>query len=127
MEQFTITGCGDNLTIDGTRIGDLTPAEHETIEKERGGQNYHPLEDVVVSHVNDSTSLICRKPDPDNPTQYLEEEILDGHQVSLGLLSHGIYAKETHRNTIRLAPSLTISPEKIDFLADRIRTVIGQL
>ena len=74
----TISGYGDNLTINGTRIGDLSPKEHENIEKKKGGQNYSPLENVVVSHVKDSSTLICRKPSKDNISNYVEEELLDG-------------------------------------------------
>ena len=73
-----IDGYGDNLTINGIRIGDLSPADHEKIEKEKGGQNYSPLENVVVSHVKDSSTLICRKPSKDNISNYIEEELLDG-------------------------------------------------
>ena len=62
MSDLKITGYGDDLTIDNIRLGDLSPSEHEKIEKEKGGQNYKPLEDVVVSHVKDSSTLICRKP-----------------------------------------------------------------
>lgn len=73
-----IDGYGDKLTINGVCIGDLSPAEHEKIEKEKGGQNYSPLEDVVVSHVKDSSTLICRKPSPNSIDAYIEEELLDG-------------------------------------------------
>ena len=66
MSKSPITGYGDNLTVYGTRIGDLSPNDHENIEKERGGFNYKPLENVVVSHVQDSSTLICRKPSKDN-------------------------------------------------------------
>ena len=78
MKNLTITGYGDDLTINGIRIGDLSPQEHEKIEKEKGGQNYKPLENVVVSHVQDSSTLICRKPSPDKVKAYVEEELLDG-------------------------------------------------
>ena len=78
MSKLNITGFGDDLTIQGTRLGDLSPAEHERIELENGGQNYKPLENVVVSHVQDSSTLICRKPDPNNIKAFIEEEILDG-------------------------------------------------
>ena len=60
--MLNIHGFGDNLTINNIRIGDLSPGEHEKIELEKGGNNYNPLEDVVVSHVQDSSTLICRKP-----------------------------------------------------------------
>ena len=76
--QLNISGYGDNLTVNGICIGDLTPREHEEIEKAKGGQNYAPLENVVVSHVQDSSTLICRKPDPDDVNSYIEEELIDG-------------------------------------------------
>ena len=73
-----IDGYGDNLTVNDIRIGDLSPRDHEKIEKEKGGQNYSPLENVVVSHVKDSSTLICRKPSIDNVKGFVEEELLDG-------------------------------------------------
>lgn len=73
-----IDGYGDNLTVDGVRIGDLSPADHEKIEKQKGGQNYSPLENVVVSHVKDSSTLICRKPSNNSIEAFVEEELLDG-------------------------------------------------
>tara|TARA_Y100000590_G_scaffold123768_1_gene141623 strand:- start:4027 stop:5352 length:1326 start_codon:yes stop_codon:yes gene_type:complete len=75
---LNIQGYGDNLTINDVRIGDLSPKQHEEIEGSKGGKNYHPLEDVVVSHVQDSSTLICRKPSPDDAMAYIEEELLDG-------------------------------------------------
>ena len=73
MKNLNITGYGDDLTINGIRIGDLSPQEHENIEKERGGFNYKPLENVVVSHVKDSSTLICRKPSINQVGKYIEE------------------------------------------------------
>ncbi|MBJ11728.1 MAG: ornithine--oxo-acid transaminase [Candidatus Marinimicrobia bacterium] len=78
MSKLFIDGYGDDLTINGTRIGDLTPIEHENIEKQKGGQNYAPLENVVISKVKDSSTLIARKPDPNDVTKYVESEVLDG-------------------------------------------------
>ena len=78
MSVLSINGYGDDLTINGTRIGDLTPAEHELIENEKGGQNYAPLENVVISKVKDYSTLIARKHDPDDVKKYIESEILDG-------------------------------------------------
>jgi len=76
--MLKIKGYGDNLTVNGVRIGDLSPSEHEKIEREKGGKNYKPLEDVVVSHVRDSSTLICRKPSTNDVTPYVEEELIDG-------------------------------------------------
>ena len=78
MSGVSINGFGDDLCINGVRIGDLTPNDHERIEKEKGGQNYAPLENVVISKVKDSSTLIARKPHPEDVGKYIEEEILDG-------------------------------------------------
>ena len=78
MSKLFIDGYGDDLTINGTRIGDLTPIEHENIENQKGGHNYAPLESVVISKVKDSSTLIARKPDPNDVTKYVESEVLDG-------------------------------------------------
>jgi len=78
MSDVLIDGFGDNLSVNGIRIGDLTPHDHEKIEKQKGGQNYAPLENVVISKVKDSSTLIARKPHPEDINKYIEEEILDG-------------------------------------------------
>ena len=65
--MLNIRGFGDNLTIDNIRIGDLSPDEHKKIDLEKGGRNYIPLDNVVVSHVQDSSTLICRKPSENGP------------------------------------------------------------
>ncbi len=78
MNKINIDGYGDDLSINGIRIGDLSPSDHEKIEHEKGGQNYKPLENVVVSHVKDSSTLICRKPSEDSIKSYIEEELVDG-------------------------------------------------
>jgi len=56
-----------------------------------------------------------------------DEKSLDGHTVSVELLNHGVYAKETHHSTVRLAPALTINKDQIDRLSEAIRTVIRGL
>ncbi len=78
MENPKITGYGDDLTINDIRLGDLSPEAHQKIEEECGGQNYKPLENVVVSHVKDSSTLICRKPSKDSVSAFVEEELIDG-------------------------------------------------
>ena len=78
MPSVNITGYGDDLSVNGIRIGDLSPAAHEAIDKEKGGRNYSPLENAVVSHVKDSSTLIVRKPDPKEIDKYIESEIIDG-------------------------------------------------
>ena len=56
-----------------------------------------------------------------------EEAHLDGHHVSVELMNHGIYAKETHRTTIRLAPALTINEHQINNLLNGVRQVVKML
>ena len=94
MPSVNITGHGDDLSVNGIRIGDLSPAAHESIEKEKGGHNYSPLENAVVSHVKDSSTLIVRKPDPIDIDKYIESEIIDGlccySAVNQGQLNHTI-------------------------------------
>ncbi|SVE52888.1 uncharacterized protein METZ01_LOCUS505742, partial [marine metagenome] len=76
--MLNIHGFGDNLTINNIRIGDLSPDEHEKIDLEKGARNYDPLENVVVSHVQDSSTLICRKPAKNAVKSFIEEELIDG-------------------------------------------------
>ncbi|MDP6852886.1 MAG: ornithine--oxo-acid transaminase [Candidatus Marinimicrobia bacterium] len=78
MTNLNIQGYGDNLTINNIRLGDLSPSDHENIENEKGGRNYKPLENVVVSHVQDSSTLICRKPSENGVKAFIEEELIDG-------------------------------------------------
>ncbi|MDP6570956.1 MAG: ornithine--oxo-acid transaminase [Candidatus Marinimicrobia bacterium] len=78
MTNLNIRGYGDNLTINNIRLGDLSPSDHENIENEKGGRNYKPLENVVVSHVQDSSTLICRKPSENGVKAFIEEELIDG-------------------------------------------------
>ena len=52
---------------------------------------------------------------------------LDGHQVSLELLKNGVYAKETHHSTVRIAPALTIEAWQIDNIAESIWNVINEI
>ena len=59
--------------------------------------------------------------------EMFNEKHLDGHKVSVGLMDRGVYAKETHHTTIRLAPALTINKNQIDSLVSAIREVIKDL
>ena len=52
---------------------------------------------------------------------------LDGHNVSVALLKKGVYAKETHKSIMRIAPALTIEAWQIDNIAESIRNVINEI
>ncbi|NQU67225.1 MAG: ornithine--oxo-acid transaminase [Candidatus Marinimicrobia bacterium] len=110
MTQLSIHGYGDDLTINGIRLGDLSPADHESIEKEKGGRNYNPLENVVVSHVKDSSTLICRKPSSDETRAYIEEELIDGlccySAVNQGQLNQTIVDAVVHHLTVDKLPTV---------------------
>ncbi len=56
-----------------------------------------------------------------------DEKHLDGHKVSVELLNNGIYAKETHHSTVRLAPALTITENQVNILLDAVRKVIKNI
>jgi len=105
-----ITGYGDEMTVNGVKLGDLSPAEHEKIDNEKGGHNYSPLENVVVSHVLDSSTLICRKPDPENIIPYIEEELIDGlccySAVNQGQLNKTIVDAVVHHLTLEKLPTV---------------------
>ena len=42
-------------------------------------------------------------------------------------MNKGVYAKETHHSTVRIAPALTIEAWQIDNIAEQIRDVIKSL
>jgi len=108
--MLNIQGVGDDLTINNIRIGDLSPKEHEKIELEKGGKNYKPLENVVVSHVQDSSTLICRKPSNDTVKAYIEEELIDGlccySAVNQGQLNQTIVNSVVHHLTKEKLPTV---------------------
>ena len=110
MKDVKISGYGDDLTINNCRIGDLSPADHKNIELKLGGQNYSPLEDVVVSHVKDSSTLICRKPSNDSIKKYIEEEVIDGlccySAVNQGQLNKTIVDAVVKHLTIEKLPTV---------------------
>ena len=110
MSQLKISGYGDDLTVNKIRIGDLTPREHEEIELSKGGQNYSPLENVVVSMVKDSSTLIARKPDPSDVSRYVESELLDGlccySAVNQGQLNKIIVDSVIHHLKVEKLPTV---------------------
>tara|TARA_B100000686_G_C16687635_1_gene915740 strand:- start:126 stop:1463 length:1338 start_codon:yes stop_codon:yes gene_type:complete len=105
-----INGYGDDLKINNVQIGALSPEEHEAIEKKHGGNNYSPLENVVVSHVKDSSTLICRKPSTDNIKKYVESELIDGlccySAVNQGQLNQTIVDAVIHHLNIEKLPTV---------------------
>ena len=108
MPNLSIHGYGDDLTINNSRLGDLSPEEHEKIDKDKGGRNYNPLVIVVVSHVKDSSTLICRKPSKNGIVSYIEEELIDGlccySAVNQGQLNQEIVDAVVHHLQIEKLP-----------------------
>ena len=108
--MLNIHGYGDDLTVNNIRIGDLSPAEHEKIEFEKGGRNYQPLENVVVSHVKDASTLICRKPTENSLASYIEEELIDGlccySAVNQGQLNKTIVEAVVKHLTVEKLPTV---------------------
>jgi ornithine--oxo-acid transaminase len=57
---------------------------------------------------------------------------IDPDKVSAGtvvrrLIDEGVLTKDTHRNTIRFAPPLIIDEGQIDWVADRLVDVLGEV
>jgi ornithine--oxo-acid transaminase len=50
---------------------------------------------------------------------------LDGHAVCERLMARGVLAKETHGNTIRLAPPLVITEPELDWALDQISAAVA--
>lgn len=110
MTDLKISGYGDDLTINGVRLGDLSPDQHEAVEKEKGGHNYHPLEGVVVSHVKDSSTLVGRFDSQDEIQNYVEKEIIDGlccySAVNQGQLNEMIVDAVVHHLKVEKLPTV---------------------
>ena len=50
-----------------------------------------------------------------------------GRGVCERLLAHGVLAKDTHGQTLRLAPPLVIERAELDFAVDALRTSLGEI
>ena len=48
-------------------------------------------------------------------------------RVAERLLDVGVLTKDTHRNTIRMAPPFLITPEQIDWAVDRLEEVLDDV
>ena len=64
----------------------------------------------MVSHVKDSSTLICRKPTKDNIEQYVESELIDGlccySAVNQGQLNETIVDAVVHHLTKEKLPTV---------------------
>jgi ornithine--oxo-acid transaminase len=52
---------------------------------------------------------------------------LSGKKISAELIKRGVYVKETHETSIRVAPALTITDAAVDRLASMISDVVQAL
>jgi ornithine--oxo-acid transaminase len=57
----------------------------------------------------------------------LHPQVGGARQYCEVLREHGLLCKETHTDTIRLAPPLVITADEVDWALDRLRTVFDQL
>ena len=48
-------------------------------------------------------------------------------EVCERLLEHGVLCKDTHEQTVRIAPPLTVLPSELDWALERIELVLGEL
>jgi ornithine--oxo-acid transaminase len=52
---------------------------------------------------------------------------LDGHDLSMKMLRHGVYAKETHGTNLRIAPPIVIDNEGMDKVASALDASLAEL
>ena len=91
----------------------------------RGAQLMNNLKDIQ-SHYPDKIKEVRGK-GLLTAFEMFDEKHLDGHKVSVGLMDRGVYAKETHHTTVRLAPALTIESEQIETLSNAVKDVVASL
>ena len=51
----------------------------------------------------------------------------DGHTLSMNMLRHGVYAKETHGTNLRIAPPIVIDEEGMDTIASALDKSLADL
>jgi ornithine--oxo-acid transaminase len=51
----------------------------------------------------------------------------DGHRLSMNMLKHGVYAKETHGTNLRIAPPIVIDDEGMDAIASALNESLRDL
>jgi ornithine--oxo-acid transaminase len=51
----------------------------------------------------------------------------DGHELSMRMLDHGVYAKETHETNLRIAPPIVISREGMDAIVSALDVSLAEL
>jgi ornithine--oxo-acid transaminase len=51
----------------------------------------------------------------------------DGHKLSMGMLKNGVYAKETHRTNLRIAPPIVIDRDGMDAIASALDRTLADL
>ncbi|HET9310508.1 MAG TPA: ornithine--oxo-acid transaminase [Actinomycetota bacterium] len=56
----------------------------------------------------------------------LSSEAAPAREVCERLMEMGVLAKDTHETTVRLAPPLCVTPEDLDWAADRILTALAE-
>ena len=56
-----------------------------------------------------------------------DRKMVDAHRVAKNLAKAGILTKDTHHNTVRFAPPLTVSEEELEWALSRIDLVLTEL
>jgi ornithine--oxo-acid transaminase len=51
----------------------------------------------------------------------------DGHMLSMNMLKNGVYAKETHRTNLRIAPPIVIDQEGMDKIASALDKSLAEI
>jgi acetylornithine/succinyldiaminopimelate/putrescine aminotransferase len=51
----------------------------------------------------------------------------DGHKLSMTMLNHGVYCKETHETNLRIAPPIIISRDGMDTIVAALDASLAEL
>ena len=57
----------------------------------------------------------------------IDPAVASAREACERLLEHGVLCKDTHEQTVRIAPPLTVLPSELDWALTRIETVLGEL
>jgi acetylornithine/succinyldiaminopimelate/putrescine aminotransferase len=51
----------------------------------------------------------------------------DGHRLSMNMLKNGVYAKETHKTNLRIAPPIVIDKDGMDKIASALDKSLAEM
>ena len=103
MSKVSISGYGDSLTVNGICIGELSPDEHESIEKEKGVR--FKFDDIIKSTPAELDQSIIKKLQIAAEQNQLKDTLIPsgaGHDAAIfsnqGVPSGMIFIRNSYNN-----------------------------